>query len=145
MQTRPLLQIANDPQRLRILNLLNARPCAVGELMSVLGETQVKVSKQLAILRAHGLVKAQRRAQWQIYSLSSPASPLLTAMLNALANMPDAAYPLKGDLRQLAQLKPKQISPKQPRTRKKAARAREPEPDPEPEPHYEEELPVSLL
>jgi ArsR family transcriptional regulator len=62
-----------DETRLRILCLLHEGELCVCHLQEILGEPQVKVSKHLAYLRAHGLVDARRKANWMIYSL--PATP----------------------------------------------------------------------
>jgi ArsR family transcriptional regulator len=58
-----------DRTRLRILQLLNAGPLCVCHFQEILGEPQVKISKHLGYLKAHGLVVATRNANWMIYSL----------------------------------------------------------------------------
>ena len=55
--------------RLRILNVLDAGPLCVCHLQGILKEPQVKISKHLRYLKEHGIVEAERRANWMIYRL----------------------------------------------------------------------------
>lgn len=73
-----------DRTRLRILNLLMSGPLCVCHLQEVLGEGQVKISKHLAYLRRHGLVKAERCANLMIYQLPTHRPPQLQANLACL-------------------------------------------------------------
>ena len=73
-----------DQTRLRILNLLGEGPLCVCHIQEILGEPQVKVSKHLAYLRAHGLVVARRRANWMVYGLPARPSGELAANLACL-------------------------------------------------------------
>lgn len=74
-----------DPQRLRILNLLREGPLCVCHLQEVLGETQVKTSKQLQYMKKLGMVAARREGIWMVYSLPEPPHPLLLANLEGLS------------------------------------------------------------
>lgn len=49
-----------------------------------LREPQVKVSKHLAYLRTRGLVQAERRRNWMVYSLPGKSSRELAANLACL-------------------------------------------------------------
>lgn len=73
-----------DPQRLRILNLLQAGSLCVCHLQDILEEKQVTVSKQLQYMRNLGLVESRREGKWMHYSLSTPVHPLLLANLAGL-------------------------------------------------------------
>jgi ArsR family transcriptional regulator len=73
-----------DPTRLRILNLLHDGELCVCHIQEILGEPQVKVSKHLAYLRAHGLVESRKEANWMIYRLPTKPSPELSANLACL-------------------------------------------------------------
>lgn len=73
-----------DRTRLRILNLLGGGPLCVCHLQEVLGESQVKVSKHLAYLKAHGLVDVKREATWRIYRLVTTPSRALRLNLACL-------------------------------------------------------------
>ena len=73
-----------DPTRLRLLHLLGAGELCVCHFQEILGEPQVKVSKHLAYLRAHGLVEARREANWMVYRLPARPSRELAATLACL-------------------------------------------------------------
>jgi ArsR family transcriptional regulator len=57
----------SDPTRLRIVVLLLRRDLCVCELTAVLGMEQSRISHQLRILRAAGLVGDVRDGKWIIY------------------------------------------------------------------------------
>src|SRR5580698_8997707 len=73
MKLVQIYQCLCDETRLRILNLLLEGELCVCHIQEILGEPQVKVSKHLAYLRAHGLVESRKEANWMIYRL--PADP----------------------------------------------------------------------
>lgn len=59
-----------DPTRRRILDLLRQRPHLVGELVTVLGQSQPLISKHLRVLREVGLVQVRQDAQRHWYELN---------------------------------------------------------------------------
>lgn len=61
-----------DPTRVRILRLLDQEELIVGELMSILGMAQSRVSRHLAILREAGLLTDRRDGTFVAYRLSLP-------------------------------------------------------------------------
>jgi DNA-binding transcriptional ArsR family regulator len=69
MQAEILRTLAN-PRRLEILHRLSAGPCEVGRLASELGVSQPNVSQHLAVLRASGLVDADRDGREVRYRLA---------------------------------------------------------------------------
>lgn len=73
-----------DQTRLRILNLLSRGPLCVCHFQEILTQPQVKISKHLSYLRAHGLVVATREANWMIYRLPPKPSRELKANLACL-------------------------------------------------------------
>jgi ArsR family transcriptional regulator len=73
-----------DRTRLRILQLLRSGPLCVCHFQEVLGEPQVKISKHLSYLKTHGLVAAQREANWMIYRLPKDPPSELKANLACL-------------------------------------------------------------
>jgi len=73
-----------DRTRLRILNLLCRGPLCVCHVQEILGEPQVKVSKHLAYLKAHGMVTVKREANWRVYSLVSTPPRVLQSNLACL-------------------------------------------------------------
>jgi len=58
--------------RLRLLEALEIDEMSVSELQDYSGASQTAVSQQLATLRAHGVVQAQRDGQFIRYSISEP-------------------------------------------------------------------------
>ena len=88
-----------DVQRLRILNLLQDGPLCVCHLMSLLDETQVKISKQLLYMKRLGLLEVERQAQWRIYRIKEPRNPLLEQNLKCLQDLKTEDFPFTEDLK----------------------------------------------
>lgn len=84
MQLVQIYQCLCDATRLRILNLLLEGPLCVCHLQSILGESQVKVSKHLAYLKRHRLVEAERQGHWMVYRITTEPSLALTENLACL-------------------------------------------------------------
>lgn len=81
-----LYKCFSDRQRLRIINLLSEGPLCVCHLQEILGETQVKMSKQLQYMKKLGVVLAKREGIWMVYSLTVPTPPVLLANVQYLRN-----------------------------------------------------------
>jgi ArsR family transcriptional regulator len=58
-----------DPNRIRILKMLQQKKMCVCELAAVLGITQPSVSRHLSMMREAGLVSDERDGQWINYEL----------------------------------------------------------------------------
>jgi ArsR family transcriptional regulator len=67
-----IFKILADPTRVRILRLLEQEELIVGELMSILGMAQSRVSRHLAILREAGLLADRRDGTFVAYRLVLP-------------------------------------------------------------------------
>jgi len=67
-----VLRTLASPRRLEILHRLAAGPCEVGRLAEELGLSQPNVSQHLAVLRASGLVEADRDGREVHYRLADP-------------------------------------------------------------------------
>jgi len=93
-----------DPTRLRILNLLGGGALCVCDIQEILGEPQVKVSKHLAYLRAHGLVEARRESNWMIYRLPGRRPRELSANLACLQDCVREDPVFSGDASKLRKL-----------------------------------------
>ncbi|MFC3096263.1 ArsR/SmtB family transcription factor [Alteraurantiacibacter palmitatis] len=79
METETLFRALADPTRLRIMRLLAHLDLAVGELAQVLGQSQPRVSRHIAILCASGLAERRREGSWIFLRHAvSPTSPLGT-------------------------------------------------------------------
>jgi ArsR family transcriptional regulator len=93
-----------DATRLRILNLLGQGPLCVCHFQEVLGESQVKISKHLAYLRARGMVKVERQGNWMIYELPAKPSRELKANLACLQDCVTEQAVFRRDLERLRKL-----------------------------------------
>jgi ArsR family transcriptional regulator, arsenate/arsenite/antimonite-responsive transcriptional repressor len=81
MEASEIYKCIADPQRLRVLNLLDNGPLCVCHLQELLAVPQVKMSKQLALMKQLGLIEASREGTWMIYALKAPGDGLLQANL----------------------------------------------------------------
>lgn len=84
MEASDIYKCIADPQRLRILNLLDQGPLCVCHLQEILGVAQVKMSKQLAIMKQLDLLESHREGTWMVYSLSQPILGLIRTNLDYL-------------------------------------------------------------
>jgi DNA-binding transcriptional ArsR family regulator len=67
-----VLRTLASPRRLEIVHRLAEGPCEVGRLAEELGASQPNVSQHLAVLRAAGLVDAERDGREVRYRLVDP-------------------------------------------------------------------------
>lgn len=64
MNVEIVLRALADTTRLRIMRLIAAMELAVGEIAQVLGQSQPRVSRHVAILRDAGLAERRREGSW---------------------------------------------------------------------------------
>lgn len=62
-----VMKALSDPNRVRILKLLEKKPLCVCEIQEVLGIAQPTVSSHMKILEDAGLVDKERQGTWMIY------------------------------------------------------------------------------
>lgn len=93
-----------DRTRLRILNLLRRSPLCVCHVQSILGEPQVKVSKHLGYLKAHGIVDVSREGKWRIYRLAKRRSKAVESNLACLQDCAAEDPGFRRDVRALESL-----------------------------------------
>ena len=67
-----VLKTLASPRRLEILHVLARGPIEVGRLAEAIGATQPNVSQHLAMLRAAGIVEAERDGREVRYRLADP-------------------------------------------------------------------------
>jgi ArsR family transcriptional regulator len=67
-----ILKTLSSPRRLEILHRLSEGPCEVSRLAEELGVSQPNISQHLSVLRAAGLVDAERDGREVRYQLSDP-------------------------------------------------------------------------
>ncbi|MFO7546799.1 MAG: metalloregulator ArsR/SmtB family transcription factor [Trueperaceae bacterium] len=70
-QAQVLKALANE-SRLKIVDRLTRGACSVGELTDLIGSDRTTVSKHLAVLRAHGIVRDRREGSVVYYTLQTP-------------------------------------------------------------------------
>jgi ArsR family transcriptional regulator, arsenate/arsenite/antimonite-responsive transcriptional repressor len=104
MKVARLHRIFSDATRLRILQVLQAGPLCVCHFQAVLREPQAKVSKHLAILRAAGVVEAQRTGQWMCYALPDKPDVATAALLSGLAACVTVEIAFRKDAERLAKI-----------------------------------------
>ncbi len=85
-----VMKALSDPNRVRVVKLLQAGELCVCEITEVLGLAQSTVSKHLKILEDAGLVKKNRQGTWMIYSLADGSeSAYAGTMLHQLGSWLD--------------------------------------------------------
>jgi ArsR family transcriptional regulator len=67
-----VLKTLASPRRLEILHVLAGGPIEVGHLAKAIGATQPNVSQHLGVLRAAGIVEAERDGREVRYRLADP-------------------------------------------------------------------------
>jgi ArsR family transcriptional regulator, cadmium/lead-responsive transcriptional repressor len=68
--TARFFRVLGDPTRLKILQLLTAEERTVGELVTLVGQPQPRISTHLACLRHCGFVTAERQGKEVVYRLA---------------------------------------------------------------------------
>ena len=94
------LEAAGEATRLRILALLSEAELTVTEVMTILGQSQPRVSRHLKLLVEAGVVDRHREGAWAFFRLAD--RPLARALREGIAARLDPADPvLAGDRRRL--------------------------------------------
>ena len=84
------LRLAADPNRLRLLLLLEQEELSVNELQEILGKGQSQISTNLSQLKQAGMADVRRTGKNAFYRLSAPAD-ILNLMRQAAREVPEAA------------------------------------------------------
>ena len=80
-----VMKALSDPNRVKIIKLLQHRTMCVCELQGLLELAQPTVSKHLRLLEKAGLVESKREGLWVNYNLSNgAASPYVSTLLGNL-------------------------------------------------------------
>lgn len=64
------MKALSDPNRIRVLKLLQEDELCVCEIRKIVGLAQSTVSKHMKILEDAGMVDSRRQGTWMIYSLA---------------------------------------------------------------------------
>jgi ArsR family transcriptional regulator len=83
------LRLAADPNRLRLLLLLEQEELSVAELQEILAKGQSQISTHLAQLKQAGLVDDRRTGKHAFYRLTAPAE-LMELLRQGAAEVPEA-------------------------------------------------------
>ena len=97
-----IYQGLSDRTRQRIVHLLAQSPLCVCHFQTILGESQVKISKHLAYLRERELVEVERDGNWMVYALPRKRPPELEANLRCLQDSVRSDQTFARDLKKLA-------------------------------------------
>lgn len=80
-----LFKALSDPNRLRILKMLQTKPLCVCEIREVLQLANSTVSKHLSILRDAGFIVEKKEGKWVNYNINHhPADSRISAILSSL-------------------------------------------------------------
>ena len=71
-----VMKALSDPNRVRILKLLEDGELCVCEIQQVLGLAQSTVSKHMKLLEDAGLTTKKRQGTWMLYRLAAPAETI---------------------------------------------------------------------
>jgi DNA-binding transcriptional ArsR family regulator len=83
LQAEVLKTLAN-PRRLEIIHRLAQGPCEVGRLAEEIGASQPNISQHLSVLRAAGLVDAERDGREVRYRLTDPDVVVACSMMRGV-------------------------------------------------------------
>src|ERR1700691_5402587 len=83
------LRLAADPNRLRLLPLLEQEELSVAELQEILSKGQSQISTHLAQLKQAGLVDDRRTGKNAFYRLTAPAE-VMELLRKAASEVPEA-------------------------------------------------------
>jgi ArsR family transcriptional regulator len=85
-----VMKAHSDPNRVKVLKMLQHRPMCVCEIQAALGIAQPTVSKHLKGLEEAGLVRCEKDGLWANYILSDGASsPYVASLLGNLRHWLD--------------------------------------------------------
>ncbi len=79
-----VLKTLASPRRLEILHVLAGGPLEVGRLAKAIGASQPNVSQHLAVLRAAGIVEAERDRREVRYRLVDPDVMVACALMRSV-------------------------------------------------------------
>jgi DNA-binding transcriptional ArsR family regulator len=79
-QVAPVLRVLGHADRLRMVDVLLRQDLPVAELAEQLALAANAVSQHLSIMRAHGIVRKQRRGRQVFYKVDHPAAKSVEAV-----------------------------------------------------------------
>ena len=80
-----LFKALSDPNRLRILKMLQSKSLCVCEITDVLKLATSTVSKHLSILKDGGFILEQKDGKWVNYLINPrPSDPIISSLISTL-------------------------------------------------------------
>lgn len=76
-------RVLGEPLRLKILQVICAKPLTVSEIVIATGATQSNISKHLALLASSGVIAREKDAQFVYYRLSDPLTLKLCELVHS--------------------------------------------------------------
>lgn len=92
-----------DRTRLRLLNLLRGEEVCVTFLIDVLNESQPKISRHLACLRAAGIIESRREGKWIYYKLCETPNDFTFQILKNTFLWLDSQEELQSEYKKLSE------------------------------------------
>lgn len=86
-----ILKSLAHPSRLLIIEMLEKKPCCVGELTEAIGSDITTVSKHLSVMKRVGLVRDQKHGTYSEYSLVCDCVTHMVDCLEAGMEAPGSA------------------------------------------------------
>lgn len=105
-QYEMVLKAAADPNRARILKMLEGGELCVCQVVAALGLSQSTVSKHLSLLRAAGLIAERKQGRWVHVKLSaSAANDYATPLLSLLRTWLSKDATIRSDATRVRQIR----------------------------------------
>jgi ArsR family transcriptional regulator len=79
-----VMKALSDPNRVKVVKMLQQKGMCVCEIQMALGIAQPTVSKHMKVLEEAGLVRSKKEGLWVNYSLSGGGSPYAATLLGNL-------------------------------------------------------------
>ncbi|MEI8172561.1 MAG: metalloregulator ArsR/SmtB family transcription factor [Deltaproteobacteria bacterium] len=79
-----VMKALSDPNRVKLLKILQQKELCVCEIQAALGIAQPTVSKHLKVLESAGLVGRRKEGLWVNYTLTDGGSPYAATLLGNL-------------------------------------------------------------
>jgi len=79
-----VMKAVSDPNRVKLLKILQQKELCVCEIQAALGIAQPTVSKHLKVLESAGLVGRRKEGLWVNYTLTDGGSPYAATLLGNL-------------------------------------------------------------
>ncbi len=98
------LAAAGEPTRLRLLALLAEAELTVTELVTILGQSQPRISRHLKLLLEGGLVERHREGAW-VFFLAASAGPIGKLLADILATLAPQDAARQADRGRLAEVR----------------------------------------